>query len=318
MVKDTDYYDILDIKPNATKEQIKKAYYRKALKEHPDKGGDEIKFKKISTAYDILFDDEKRKIYDNFGKDHQDLNILPNIHKLWEIFTMFAKQKTKNTTYNYTISLENLCLKKNIKLRVERNRPCNCLDNFNNCDICKGKGFQIHTQKIALGFLQQTKNYCENCSGIGKIFNGCKNCDGGVYKNIKIFTLNINPTLYSGFKFVFRNEGDQLPEMNPGDFIVILNIEKHKIWEIDRVNNLKTKLSISLKDALLGYKTTLIHPNGKTIEIDTSDKVLSLNNYLEFPNEGITFSGSVFVYFDIKFPKYIHDIDKKKLEQINF
>lgn len=69
MVKETTYYDLLDVKPFASYVDIKKAYYKMALKYHPDKNPNEgEKFKQISIAYDVLADTEKRKIYDHGGE----------------------------------------------------------------------------------------------------------------------------------------------------------------------------------------------------------------------------------------------------------
>src|SRR3989344_554405 len=62
-----DYYEILGLKKNAGKEEIKKAYKKLALKHHPDKGGNEEKFKELSEAYAVLSEDNKRKVYDQFG-----------------------------------------------------------------------------------------------------------------------------------------------------------------------------------------------------------------------------------------------------------
>jgi len=73
LAKDTEYYDVLEIKPTATQKEIKKAYRTQALRWHPDKNPDnkeeaEQKFQQISNAYEILSDPEKRKIYDRHGK----------------------------------------------------------------------------------------------------------------------------------------------------------------------------------------------------------------------------------------------------------
>jgi len=63
-----DYYEILGIARNASADEIKKAYYKLAHKYHPDKGGDESKFKEINEAYQVLSDSDKRAQYDQFGR----------------------------------------------------------------------------------------------------------------------------------------------------------------------------------------------------------------------------------------------------------
>lgn len=74
MVVDTYYYDILELKPDANENEIKKQYRKLALKWHPDKNQDnkeeaEAKFKEVSKAYEIISDNEKRKLYDQLGKE---------------------------------------------------------------------------------------------------------------------------------------------------------------------------------------------------------------------------------------------------------
>ena len=63
------YYDLLGVDKKATHAQIKKAYHKKALKEHPDKGGDPEKFKEVTAAYEVLIDGEKRDLYDKYGEE---------------------------------------------------------------------------------------------------------------------------------------------------------------------------------------------------------------------------------------------------------
>lgn len=62
------YYELLGVKNSATEAEVKKAYRKKALKEHPDKGGDPEKFKEISKAYEVLMDPQKRAAYDKYGE----------------------------------------------------------------------------------------------------------------------------------------------------------------------------------------------------------------------------------------------------------
>ena len=68
-IDNTEYYNNLNVSKDSTPNEIKKAYRKLAIKHHPDKGGDPEQFKKISVAYDVLSDAEKRKKYDTCGKD---------------------------------------------------------------------------------------------------------------------------------------------------------------------------------------------------------------------------------------------------------
>src|SRR3954470_17181627 len=63
-----DYYEILGITKGASQDEIKKAFHKLAHKYHPDKGGDEAKFKEINEAYQVLSDAQKRQQYDQFGQ----------------------------------------------------------------------------------------------------------------------------------------------------------------------------------------------------------------------------------------------------------
>ena len=63
-----DYYKVLNVSSSASQEEIKKAYRKLAHKYHPDKGGDEKKFKEINEAYQVLSNQEKRSQYDRFGQ----------------------------------------------------------------------------------------------------------------------------------------------------------------------------------------------------------------------------------------------------------
>jgi molecular chaperone DnaJ len=62
-----DYYEVLGVSKNASADELKKAYRRHAVEHHPDRGGDEAKFREVSEAYEVLKDDAKRKRYDQFG-----------------------------------------------------------------------------------------------------------------------------------------------------------------------------------------------------------------------------------------------------------
>ena len=69
-----DYYEILGVNKSASKDEIKKAFYKLAQKYHPDKkGGNEEKFKQVNEAYQVLSDDAKRSKYDQFGSGYENM-----------------------------------------------------------------------------------------------------------------------------------------------------------------------------------------------------------------------------------------------------
>lgn len=68
-VNTTRYYELLSVDKKATTEEIRKAFRKKALKEHPDKGGDPDKFKEVTAAYEVLSNPEKRQLYDDYGEE---------------------------------------------------------------------------------------------------------------------------------------------------------------------------------------------------------------------------------------------------------
>lgn len=85
---------MLEVTKDATTEQIKKAFRRRALKEHPDKGGDPAKFKHLKEAYDTLTDPEKRQLYDEYGEEGVK-NGGPPLQGQSNIFDFINKQQKK-------------------------------------------------------------------------------------------------------------------------------------------------------------------------------------------------------------------------------
>lgn len=131
-----DYYNILGIERGSSEDEIKKAYRKLAMKHHPDRGGDEKKFKEISTAYDVLSDPQKKQMYD-MGVDPNNQNPggfyrqgpfefhfggNPGMDDIFTTFGFgqgFARQRrNKNISVNVEITLQDVLKGKSIDAEI--------------------------------------------------------------------------------------------------------------------------------------------------------------------------------------------------------
>jgi DnaJ family protein A protein 2 len=315
MVKDTKFYDILGISPTSSVLEIKKAFRNKARITHPDKGGDAEKFKEINSAYEILSNPEKRQLYDQFGKDGkpQGIDIASMFNGGFGNMFGFKKQhrgpvKTPPIIYISNVSLENLCTRKIIKLKMNRSRECKC-SNTIHCVHCNGKGSTVQIRQLGPGMIQQIQLPCNQCNGSGKIYNGCSDCEKGMIKHEKIFTIQLEPDTPNGYKFCFPQEGNQNRGSTIGDFEIIIKCIIHPLYTLNNFNLFITK-KITLKQALTGYKDIIIHPSSKKIIIDTHGVIIDPNNDFIVDGEGMTTHYNLVIKFIVEYPK---NIDENKV-----
>lgn len=326
MVKDTEYYNILDINVNATNKEIKDAYKKKALTLHPDKGGNEEDFKKLNEAYNILSDNDKRNIYDMYGKEGMTNNVNENINVndilnqfnfmsgfgfMNNIFNNNIKKVPITTEHIRYVSLEELCLGKKIKIKYTRTRECKCVNNnVNICNMCNGLGIQIRKIEMSYNFFNEIRTKCNKCNGIGKIYDGCKECKNGIIEETKIFEIDLHTKMEDGHKILYKNEGNQDIGTEIGDFVVYIKYKKHDIYEIENFN-LILNLTITLKEALTGYQTEIIHPSQEKIKINTDGYIIATNDTIQLYEKGINKDSSLILKFNIKYPEIL---TKEKIE----
>ena len=309
-----DFYKILDIPKTASQEDIRKAYRKKSLTLHPDKGGDEGEFKKLNSAYEVLSDIEKRKNYDNppsafpfppdiFGMFSNMFggNGIPNMSTI--------KRKCEPVLHNYEVSLEDLCSCKIVKLKFLRDRRCICV-----CKKCKGSGKLTTTRAFAPNMYQQFVTVCEDCSGNGKKI-GCNECKNGITKEVKFFDVFLKPEMEDGYKYIFKDEGNEGISTEAGDFTVIIKHKKHPVFEFEN-GDLIHKKNISLKDALCGHSFVLSHPNGENINIKCPEIVSPKSSVKIVVNKGMTENRSLRIFYTIDFPSELTDEQKIVLENI--
>ncbi|MDD5331567.1 MAG: molecular chaperone DnaJ [Candidatus Nanoarchaeia archaeon] len=293
-----DYYETLGVSKGATKEEIKKAYKKLALKFHPDRNkesGAEEKFKEISEAYAVLSDDTKRSQYDQFGHagfdqrySQEDIFRGANFDDIFsEIFgdsfggsifeTFFGgsrgKRRYKGTDlrYDLTITLKEAAKGVEKKIKLNRSKLCEeCegsgAEELKICSKCNGQGQVRINQRTPFGIFTQIGT-CNNCNGSGKeIVKKCKKCNYGLIEEEDTLKINIPAGVDSGTRLRIPGEGEYNKHSDePGDLYIYIEVEDDDIFE-RQGNDLILEVPITFSQATLG----------DTIKVPTLEKEIEI------------------------------------------
>lgn len=293
MSKNSDYYEVLGVPKGASKQEIKKAYRKLALKYHPDRNKSpeaEEMFKEISEAYAVLSDDEKRSQYDRFGHDGirgryswDDIYRSTDFESIFRdlgfgfggfdsIFDMFFKnrghratgpQKGADLRSDLEITLEEAA--SGIEKEFE-------VQGFDVCETCHGSGMKvgINSKKCpkcdGTGEIHYTKNFggmyftqvqsCTECNGRGvPLENLCQSCRGtGATQSLHKIKLKIPAGIEDGFSLRLAGEGKPgFKGGRRGDLYVVVHVKPHKLF-VRRGDDILFECKISFPQAALGTK----------------------------------------------------------------
>ena len=282
MVKETGFYDLLGVKPNATADELKKSYRKLALKFHPDKNPDAEsaeKFKLISQAYEVLSDAKKRELYDKGGEQALKEGGMSEggFSSPMDIFDMFCggggggrrrkENKGKDVIHQMSVTLEDLYNGSVRKLALQKNVICDKCSGkggkegaVQKCQTCRGSGSQVILNQLGAGMYQQIHTTCRDCEGQGERINPkdmCKTCQGRkIVQERKILEVHIDKGMEDGQKISFYGEGDQSPGLEPGDIVIILEEREHATFRRKDMD-LYLKMDVSLTEALCGFRRTI-------------------------------------------------------------
>jgi molecular chaperone DnaJ len=218
------YYGVLGVDENATQEDIKKAYRNLAKENHPDKGGDEEKFKKITEAYDTIGDVNKRNQYDNqksnpFGSNFADM---------FNSFNQQQKQQNHTSVITVNLSVLDSYLSRSKQITYKRKTSCNVCSGSGGekkaCTTCNGVGSVMKQMGTGM-FVQVVNMTCDACSGTGKItINACYSCNGSETKDeMKTLDVKIPHGLEDGQFIRMSNVGD-FRNGRFGDLVIRVNL----------------------------------------------------------------------------------------------
>ncbi|HEX2936332.1 MAG TPA: molecular chaperone DnaJ [Bacteroidales bacterium] len=295
-----DFYEILEVSKNASKDEIKKAYRKQAIKFHPDKNpGDkasEEKFKEAAEAYEVLSDDDKRARYDQFGHagvggaagggfGGQGMSMDDIFEHFGDIFGGFGGfgfggnsrrsggrrvNKGSNLRVKVKLNLSEIANGVEKKLKVQKYVSCqHCHgtgaergSDYTECSTCRGTGQVTRVQQTFLGHMQTT-SVCPNCDGEGRIIRTkCTHCYGeGMVKGDEVITVKIPAGVGNGMQMTVNGKGNAARRGGVnGDLLILIEEEDHGELVRDG-NDLIYGLYLSFPDAVLG----------STVEIPTVD-----------------------------------------------
>ncbi|KAE8241697.1 hypothetical protein A4X13_0g7300 [Tilletia indica] len=347
MAKETKFYDLLGVSPDASEADMKKAYRKKALALHPDKGGDPEAFKEVTAAYEALSDPQKRDLYDRFGE--QGLNESGGMGGGMDPQDLFSQlfgggggffgggggrqrgpRKGKDLVHRVKATLEELYKGKTVKLALQKHVLCTKCEgrggkegSVKQCPGCNGNGIKVVLRQLG-PMVQQMQQTCQDCQGTGEQIaakDRCKSCSGKkVIQERKVLEVRVDKGMEDGQQITFKEEADQAPNTVPGDVIFVVDEQPHPRFK-RRKNDLICEVEVDLLTALAGGQIQLEHLDDRALQVQLnpgevikpdSMKVLREQGMPSYRHHEL---GDLYIKFSVKFPDSMPEASIPLLEQ---
>ena len=347
-----DYYEVLEVSKDCSGAELKKSYRKLAMKYHPDRNPDdkeaEDNFKVVNEAYQVLSDDEKRGIYDRYGKAGLEGQGGMgsgfgggNMDDIMEMFnSMFGGsgggfgsgfgQTRRDPGQKYALDFEIElelefheavfgCEK---KIDITYKSPCNdCKGTgakdakLETCDYCQGQG-QVLMRQGPMQFAQT----CPKCQGQGQsIKEACRSCDGkGYNQNDDTVTVNIPAGVDSGNRLRAQGHGNQSKNGQRGDLYLTFRVEEDENF-IRNGNDIYIEVPVFFTQAILGETISIPALDGE-LELELKKSTKDKEQFI-FDGEGVADvhggrKGRLIAQVQMTLPKKINEEQKELLEKL--
>ncbi|KAG7560046.1 HSP40/DnaJ peptide-binding [Arabidopsis thaliana x Arabidopsis arenosa] len=341
-----DYYNILKVNHNATEDDLKKAYKRLAMIWHPDKNPStrrdeaEAKFKRISEAYDVLSDPQKRQIYDLYGEEGLKSGKIPNSS------SSEASSSSSSSSSRYSHFHQHRPQHPPNAASFRFN-PRDAEDiyaeffgsenggggngggrgnrTFRNGHFNTGgaNGYSGELRKVPAVENPLPVSLEDLYKGVTKKMRLSRNVyDASGRRTVKeeILPIDIKPGWKKGTKLTFPKKGNEEPGIIPADIIFVVEEKPHPVYTRDG-NDLLVNQEITLLEALTGKTVNLITLDGRTLMIPLTE-IIKPDHEIVVPNEGMPISkepgkkGNLKLKLSVKYPSRLTLEQKSELKRV--
>lgn len=343
-VDNTEFYEILQVDRSASDAEIKKQHRKLVLINHPDKGGDEEKFKQINRAYEVLKDPEKREAYDRYGERGVDMDQNgPTAHPFGAMFPdafngrrQRDQPKAPDAVHELELPLEDLYSGLTKKLEITRKTSCEpCKGSGSKsgripkCRDCNGSGVRMVVAQMGPGMVGHMQKACAACGQSGnlqdsQIPDACGDCKGkGLRTKKKLIEIFVDPGSQMGDKIMFRGEAGKSNKSEvSGDLIFVIKEIPHARFQRKK-DHLIYACGISLLEALSSAPIIIKHIDGRSLKYSpVSFRPVRPGDIIKISEEGMPKKrerferGDLFIKLDIVFPDKIEQNQIDVLKRI--
>ena len=283
-----DYYEVLGVGRDATSDDLKAAFRKKARQLHPDvnKEADaEERFKELNEAYAVLSDTEKRAAYDRFGHagvrgagGMPDFSV--DFSDLSDIFDFFgfgsfgrsarrsrnAPHRGADLQYRLDLTFEEAIFGVEKEIEISRDEVCSVCNGSGaepgtspiRCSACNGSGEVRQVRQTLLGSMVQVTT-CPTCGGKGEVISSpCHACQGrGVERRSSRKVISVPAGVDSGTQIRLAGEGQPGANGGPhGNLYIVIDVKPHEYFK-RRDNDIILNLTINIAQAALGAEVQI-------------------------------------------------------------